>query len=500
MLGNYFTLVHVSHFIHQQCSGHTIAEVYSQHKQQLCVGVDTNPVQTIVVSCVPSENYITLREGTFRARKNSVDLFPAAKGKKIIGVSCDAGDRIVSIELENAAIMKCEMFGSRANVLVLEEEKTIPVTSDVVIDAFLKKKEVMASRHVRGDTRRAPAYRAPLENEERFIKSLRASGGDGVFQSLKKTIPALGSTLAKEILVRTDIRASAPMALATDRDIRKVFNETSKIMAELSRPLERGQARIYYDGDAPVCLSLIPLRSYADNRFESYPNIAAAIQRYVSRARSSSALSGEKAQIADWLEKEEKKSAQTRAKIAAELSEQDRRADYERFGKLIMAHLQDLRKGLKSATLEDTVSSGAHRSGIPIPLDPALSPVGNAERYFEKAKKAKGAIEESVERAKGLDARLSSLRMLIGELEDVSSLEELREFQRTYGTQLHLLGYATAEEKENLPPFRIFTVEGGFRVLAGKSSENNDELTTKYTQNRTTCGFTAAVPADRMSC
>ena len=212
----------------------------------------------------------------------------------------------------------------------------------------------------------------------------------------------------------------------------------------------------------------------------SFPNIAAAIQRFVSTARASSAFVNEKEQIAAWLEKEEKKTAQTRAKIASELAEQDRRADYELFGKLIMAHLHELRKGLKTATLEDTLSFDSHPSGVTIPLDPSLSPVANAEKYFEKAKKAKGAFEESLDRVKNLDGRLSKLRMLIGELADISSGDALKEFQQAYKTHLQLLGYATAKEKENLPPFRIFTVEGGFQVLAGKSSENNDMLTTKY--------------------
>jgi predicted ribosome quality control (RQC) complex YloA/Tae2 family protein len=230
----------------------------------------------------------------------------------------------------------------------------------------------------------------------------------------------------------------------------------------------------------PLCLSLIPLRGYAENRYESFPNIAAAIQRFVSTARASSAFVNEKEQIAAWLEKEEKKTTQTRVKIASELAEQDRRADYELFGKLIMAHLHELRKGLKTVMLEDTLSLNAHPSGITIPLDPSLSPVANAEKYFEKAKKAKGAFAESLERVKNLDGRLSTLRMLIGELADISSGEALREFHRSYTTHLQLLGYATAKEKENLPPFRIFTVEGGFQVLAGKSSENNDMLTTKY--------------------
>jgi len=480
MLSNYFTLVRVSRFIHRHCIGHKISEVYSQHKQQLCITLDSHPVQTITVSCVPSENYMYVREGNFRARKNSVDLFPKATGKRLLSVACDTNDRVVVAALDENMSIKCEMFGSRANVLLLEEEHTIPVSSDVVIDAFLKRKELLASRHSRSDQQNHLAYHAMLDNERLFLDKMRASGGEGVFQSLKKVIPVLGSTLAKEILFRADIRPSAPTSLATDRDLIKIFTETAKIIAEVSAPDVAGQPRIYFDGAAPVCLSLIPLRVYVENRYEDFPNISAGIQRFVSISRASSAFVDERKLISDWLEKEEKKSAQTRAKIAVELSEQDRRADYELFGKLIMAHLHELRKGLKTATLDDTLSPGMQQSSVVIPLDPSLTPVGNAEKYFDKAKKAKGAFEESVDRAKSLDIRLSSLRMLIGELADISSSDGLKDFSQTYRTHLQLLGYATAKEKENLPPFRIFTVDGGFQVLAGKSSENNDELTTKY--------------------
>ena len=89
------------------------------------------------------------------------------------------------------------------------------MSSDVVLDAFLKRKELLASRHARSDQNRAPGRLAMVEDERLFFESMRASGGEGIFQSLKKAIPFLGSTLAKEILFRADIRLSAPISLAT---------------------------------------------------------------------------------------------------------------------------------------------------------------------------------------------------------------------------------------------------------------------------------------------
>jgi predicted ribosome quality control (RQC) complex YloA/Tae2 family protein len=37
------------------------------------------------------------------------------------------------------------------------------------------------------------------------------------------------------------------------------------------------------------------------------------------------------------------------------------------------------------------------------------------------------------------------------------------------------------ERPEERPPFRVFTVDGGFQVWAGKSGENNDLLSTRHT-------------------
>ena len=480
MLSNYFTLLNVSRLIHQQSVGRRISEIYSQHKQQLCIAVDVPTVTTIIVSCVPSENYLSAREGNFRARKNSIDLFPDASGKKILDVACDHDDRIIFIVLEGGLRLMCEMFGSRANVLLLKEEKASSAASEIVIDAFLKKKELAGNRISLREAHGTPEYQRFMKDENTFVEALRTANGESIFQSLKRGVPVLGSTLAKEILFRANVAPSASLSLVTDRELKKVFSESSRIIEDAAAPTASGQARIYYEHEAPVCFSLIPLRSYEEHEYESFPTVTAAIQRFVGTVRASSAFIKEKEEISSWLEKEEKKAAQTQAKITIDLAEQDRRKEYELFGKLITAHLHELRKGMKTAALEDTVSFDSSSSKISVPLDPSLSPAGNAERYFEKAKKAKEAHLESLTRSRSLEERLSILRMLIAEVSEISSGESLKEFHQTYKTYLQRLGYATAKEKENLPPFRIFTVEGGFQVLAGKSSENNDMLTTKY--------------------
>lgn len=480
MLGNYFTLINVSRSIHEHCVGHRISEAYSQEKQQLCIVVGSHPVRTIVVSCEPSQNYLYVHEGNFRARKNSVDLFPAAKGKGILSVACDTSDRVVLISMEDKLSLECEMFGSRANVFLWRHENTAPVASDVLVDVFLKKKELHGSRRATKDRLSPPPFHQILTDQGIFLGTMRSNHNEKILQSLKKTLPVLGSTLAREILVRANVDPSTPTSLVTDRELAKIFPEMSRIVAELTMPVQDRQARIYFYERSPLCLSLIRLRTYDEMRVETFADISTAIRRYIGMSLSASTFGDEKQKLTAWIEKEEEKAAHTRSKIALELAESDRSAAYELNGKLIMANIHRLRKGLKSASLENHLSSNEADRMAAIQLDPALTPVANAERYFEKAKKAKIAARESEERVRNLDRRLTALRALGNELGEISSSEALKEFISSNKEELKLLGFMTAKEKEDLPPFRIFNVEGGFQVLAGKSSENNDMLTTKY--------------------
>lgn len=475
MLSNYFTLVQIARLIHQQCADTRISELYSQNKQQLCISIESHPAQTVIVSCEASGNFLYLREGNYRARRNSVDLFPAARGKKIQNVLCDQNDRVVIVEMEDNLTLECEMFASRANVILWKRENG----ETVAVDAFMKKKEIVGTHRPVGEKQEIPAYGLLLKNEDLFLDTVRAIGGETVFSSLKKTIAVLGSTLVREILLRAEVLPSTPLSLVTDRELKRIYAETAKIVAAVNSPVAEGQARIYYEGQSPLCFSLIPLRTFEQSTHESFANASAAIQRFVSTVRASSTFTDNKEQVSAWFEKEEKKAAQTLQKISSESTEHDRASEYEIFGKLLMAHLHELHKGMKSIELQDTLSSPDGRT-LTIPLEPALTPVLNAEKYFNKAKKARTAHDEALTRMKSLEVRLSTLRMLRDELADVQSNEALKQFQQTYKVQLQQAGYLTVKEQENLPPFRIFTVEGGFQVLAGKSSDNNDMLTTKY--------------------
>jgi predicted ribosome quality control (RQC) complex YloA/Tae2 family protein len=176
------------------------------------------------------------------------------------------------------------------------------------------------------------------------------------------------------------------------------------------------------------------------------------------------------------------KAERTLQKMEQETAALERATRYGLLGKLLMANLAHLRKGMSEVELEDVFSR--EREHVSIRLDQKLSPAQNAEHYFDKAKKARAGIQEKIGHQDNVRERWELLRDFHDRISDLQTYEQLAEFTADHREELKGLGFkGLATEGGRKPeevPFRQFVVTGGFQVWVGKSSENNDLLTLKY--------------------
>lgn len=466
MFTNYFTLYHLAQELNRLYRGAVIAEVYSQEKNTLSIVVYRPEPHTITISCLARKNFIVAREGMFRSRKNSIDLFASLINTRIHAVYIDAQDRIVYLRTDNDRFLLAELFGARANVVLCDEKGT-------VIDAFLSKKELVGAH-------RTLQYEPLPLTVEQFLPSpefMRSafSTNEPAVRVLKNIIPKLGSELAEEILYRAGISKNS-LSLSTEQ-ITTIYSQTQILLRELLQPTHRITPMIYFDNSTPVVCSPIPLRRYSELRATSYDTIVTALQHFLRYDASADSFNRQKKELLQWLNREKTRTERTLAAVEKELSSTSRAADYELFGKLLMANLPSLSKGMRSVVLQNSFSNNEE---ITVALDPTLTPVQNAERYFNKAKRAKSAHDEAAERLSELQRRKQVIELLLQQAGDTDDGASLKKFLHLHTTELRHLGYMTEQEQKELPPFKIFTVDGGFTVYAGKNSENNDLLTQKY--------------------
>ncbi len=476
MVTNYYTLVHIANDLRGLLVNRRISSIFSQEKHELILFFDEeerNEPAVLVIGCEPAQNFLFTRNRFDRAKRNTVNLLDDVVGRTVKSVTIHPADREVTIGLapEGQLIFQC--YGSKANVYFTDGRR-------VILGVFLRKKELIGG-HLEQPTRSPSVPLSSLDLFSMEMRSAESVANPTLSGSLKRVLPQFGSVLIRETIHRAQMDSPAIPVSLTTKELGRLFSAASSVEQDVTGT---PSPRIYYDGTSPVEFAIIPLEHLEHFRSEEFGSIHEAIRVFIGSSRRDKSFLRGKESLGEMVRKELAQTERTLAKIDQESTTVDQAAEYETMGKTLTANIHLLEKGMKVAKIQDTYD-GSNKP-ISIPLDPHLTPAKNAERYYEKAKRIRRAVEEQLERKKILEQRRTILRLLVEELDDVGSDEALKDFLKAHASNLQKAGIRNVGTRkirtEEQIPFRVFTVVGGFQVWAGKSSENNDLLTTRYTK------------------
>ncbi len=150
----------------------------------------------------------------------------------------------------------------------------------------------------------------------------------------------------------------------------------------------------------------------------------------------------------------------------------------QRRGELILAYQGQIRPG--DAVLEAWDYDG---EPIAIPLRPELTPVENAQRVFEKAKRAKNRAEAVADQRGRLGEDLAKVSEALERLEKACTVAEVEALRQEADGRKWLHRSGAPLRKEERPyeghAIRELVSPGGWAVLYGENATANDFLTTK---------------------
>ncbi len=467
MISNYYTLAAVARSLQSQFVHWKLGTPFTQRRNELTIPLGRvmgEPERSIVVSCDPSANFLILRRSVSRAARNSADIFPAVDGREVRTFRMHPSDRVLTIHLDDGSELRAQFFGSQANVFFREAPDSEPVP-------------FLTSRRHAQPAGGSSADAVSTALEERILAAVAPQSQAPVAKTLRHAVPTLGPVLARETLFRASIDPQVPAASLNETIIRALVRAADNIIEELTkRPLPR---ILSVDGE-PIHFSLIPLHHLESADEEVHEDISAGILRFLSFRKKRHSFLSRKQEIMSAMTAENTKIAASLEAATKAIPEPGEADLLERFGKILHLNLNSLRTGM---TVFDTADPFEHTEvRRSIPLEPALTPARNAERYFDRARKARARAVDLAERVRELGRRSDRLREIVLELETISGTEELDEFIHRYRQDLSIsVSSSGTSKRDDQPPFRTYTVHGGFAVWVGKSSANNDMLTTRYT-------------------
>ncbi len=436
--------------------GSVIGELFTQERDELIITFQGRE-QAMLISCRSDLLLLFLHPALTRARRNSTDVLADAAGKTVTELTMHPSDRSFTFILDNGTNVRAQFYGSLANVYLLD-------TSSTVLDAFKRPRDVVGTR-----IDLPPAVAMPdIEEAVRLI----ASAGDQPLQTaVKRIAPLLPPVVIREMISRAGIPPAHRAGACTVAEMDRLRTTWTEIDRELVSPQPRLVFAGTEEGAASGPLkhfSLISLTHVQGCQERLIPDIHEALKEFYVRRKSTEQVDAETHRLRDAVRRRRDRAMRTMAAIREDAGQEDRAARYQQYGSLLMQHLLDIPRGEESWTVD------ADGTTVTIPLVPSLNAVGNAQRWFEKAKSSQRSHALAADRLLIYASVAERAQALLADLEKLATRHDLKAFMKERRDELEAIGATGKDDEGERVPFRVFTVHGGFEVWAGKSSRDND--------------------------
>jgi predicted ribosome quality control (RQC) complex YloA/Tae2 family protein len=453
MLTNYHTLKNLIVQIKPKLVHSQIVEAFTQEKDTLHIIIAGEETLALELNAT-GQGYIFLRSKFERARKNSLDIFPEIFGDEIRDVLIYKADRIIEILLSSGLKLIFQFFTGKVNFFLLNQKGEI-------IASFKNPKDNIGK--IFESEKKDSNYDLMLSDFNAFKNVWESNEIENPVLRLVKSVDTIDMLTAREILHR-----------AGELEAERIWKALVEVGAELKNP----KARIYYEGSFPRFFSIIEL-THINLRKVEFDDINEAIRRFVIETRVGKSYRDEKKAIETKLNELVEKRRRTIEKVVEEIENNQRAQQYEIFGSILMANLNLIEKGLEEVELVNVFSEKGEK--IKVKLDPSLSPVENAQMYFEKAKKTRASLKIAQERLERLKFEIKQLENLLDELASCENFDALKKFKEKNLEELKKFGIVKDKIVEKIGgKFRRFIVDGGFEVWVGKDAKSNELLTFKF--------------------
>lgn len=299
---------------------------------------------------------------------------------------------------------------------------------------------------------------------------------DRLWRAVMDVADGVSPLVAREILLKTGLDTDVlPCELNDDEKQR-----LNRAFIYLKNAAESGKPTAVTDENGvPFEFSYMPITQYGDSvktvEFATCSQLLDKVFSERDRKERIKSFSNDMARILSNIRARIMKKTAVRKK---ELEATKQGEKWRVYGELLKANLYRVEKGVPYVDVENYYDP--ELSTVRIPINTALSPAKNAEKYFKEYKKSCNAAAVLGELIADSEMELRYIESVIDELKRAKTVADLGEIRQ----ELIGSGYlrATVAERKHRPvvskPLETLSPDG-FRVLIGRNNRQNDELTLK---------------------
>ena len=404
-------------------------------------------------------------------------------GAKVLGIRQEGLERVAFIDFEGSnelgdrvkLTLACEVMGRSSNIVLIDR-------NGKVTDAVRRTDASDTARILMpGVTYTMPPKADWLdltaEPTDKIIETVLSSGERNLSSALLSVMQGLSPIVCRELEYRVSDKADTPLS-----EFGSILKDRLKRELEaLKAALQSGDAHpvILTDkNQKPFDFSFLKISQYGSAAsVKEFGSLSKALDEYYSEREQKARMHSASQDILRLLSNASSRISKKINIRKAEL-EKARNSDHKRkYGELIKANIHAIKPGDTSCTVTDYYSENLEQ--IKIPLNAALSPAQNAQKYFKEYRKACTAsqlLEGFIQKG---EQDLKYIESVFDELSRAETTAELAEIRSELADSGYIKRSGQKKTKEKPLSFERFVSSDGFDILAGKNNKQNDRLTLK---------------------
>jgi len=422
------------------------------------------------------------------------------EGGKLVSLHQSDLERVVTFEIQNynelgdlvILHLHLEIMGKHSNLILVDP------STNIIIDGLRRYSHALSRYRevLPGRTYLSPpsqGKKPPLEDEELWRQALYEEDLDRPITSiLLSRFAGISPELAREIAVQAGLTTEAHLNQLGDIDFTRLFQAYRRLSNPEGVPAT--SPCLYYKSappSLPTAFTFIPFQQYQELRMESVPSLNDAITAFYQSKSTNNTLESKRGSLRKIVQ-EQHAHCSKKLKIYDEaMSSAESGLEYQKWGELLTANLYHISPGTTEVAVEDYYDPLL--ASMIIPLNPHLSAIDNAQRYYKRYNKAKATLrqtkplkEASLNEVKYLD----SLRVSVDQASTLSELDEIHVelVGQGYLAGKHLKkvnpkqkkGHPKAKSKAKTPKViihpRVYLSSQGRTIYVGKNNAQNDWL------------------------
>ncbi len=402
---------------------------------------------------------------------------------KIIDINQPELERIVNFKIEHfnelgdlcIKYLIIELMGKHSNIIFCDEDMVI-IDSIKRVNQFVSSvREVLPGKDY--FIAKTLVKYNPLELDFDTFKDKILSKTQTIERALYTGITGISPLISNEICHRASIDSGDSTETLSDDESLHLYRIFQSLMDDVKNG--RFSPNIIKKDSKPVEFSSVTLTSYQDYELKTYSSPSVMMEEYYATRSMHNRIHQKSANLRRIVNNQYDRNRRKYDLQCKQLKDTDKRDKFKVYGELITTYGYGLEPGAKNLKAHNYYED----KEITIPLDPTMTPIDNAKRYFKRYNKLKRTNEAlnilTKETADDL-SHLESIQTALDLATDEEDLNDIRQELAEYGYVRKKTSNRKkkASNKKSKPLHYISS--DSFHMYVGKNNYQNDSLTFKF--------------------